>query len=247
MNTPYITNDNHHFFVATCKNTNITKKAFSLLNRKINALIVKEPLVNNSLSHRINEEINVLTKVAIPTYTAYTESMLLKLLYTPYGFSEQEITQILKQQQNKSIIEAWKKAVKISTEKSIGRKSNFYPNSIKTINKLIDTYLQEPSQLRNKIAHGQWIETFNKTNTALNKDISRKVGTVTIVDINKWVEIFSLLSDLIKLSIQSPLKGYPEQYWEKVQSIETIIKKKSTWNFNDKVKKLHIKRSYMNS
>lgn len=244
MTAPFITHHNHDFYIAACSNVKTIKSTFQLLNRKINELITKRPLTSNKqLEPSIQKEIRLLTKLAIPVYTAYTEAIFLKLLYTPKGFTKSEIEHILKIQKKQSIVEAWKIAIQISAKKSIGRKSNFLPNSLNKINKLIDQHLQEPSELRNKIAHGQWHTTFNKNNTALTPETSVKIDNIDIVKILCWIDVFQIMGELFFLANQSPLKGYAQQYWNKITEIEQILEERSNWSFDNKVKQMHIKKN----
>ena len=152
--TPFIQHHNHDFFKAACQNVSSTKAAYKLIHNEINKLITKKPLNEGSLDSETLSKIKLLTKLAIPVYTAYSEAIFLKLIYTPCGFTKQEIDQIFTVQKRQSIIQAWKETLIISTRKSIGKKSNFLPNSRKKIEQIINRYLQEPSELRNKIAHG---------------------------------------------------------------------------------------------
>ena len=131
----------------------------------------------------------------------------------------------------------------ISTRKSIGKKSNFLPNSRKKIEQIINRYLQEPSELRNKIAHGQWTCTFNKHNSALTHETSAKIEKITIVDIDIWLSAFTTLGELLFLANQSPLKGYSEQYWNKITKIEQELERRSSWTFNKKVQLMHAKHA----
>lgn len=237
--------DNHHhcFYKAACSNVKETKKNYLILNKNINYLITKHPLSNGQLTPFCQKEIMSLTKLAILAYTAHTEALFLKLIYTPRGFTKDEINQILKTQKKQNIIIAWKKAFEISARKSIGKKSSFFPNSIKKINNIIDVQLKEPSELRNKIAHGQWAVSFNSKNSEINELLTLKIEEISIVDINKWLIVFETLSELISLAVQSPLKGYPQQFWEKITQIEKELNKTSNWSLEEKIKKMHVKKS----
>ncbi|MFV5550385.1 hypothetical protein VXQ35_15145 [Acinetobacter oleivorans] len=243
MSQAFIDNHHHHFYKAACSNVKETGKNYSILNKSINSLITKHPLIHGQLTTSCQKEIKLLTKLAILAYTAHTEALFLKLIYTHNGFTKDEINQILKTQKKENIIMAWKKAFEISARKSIGKKSNFFPNSIKKINNIIDTHLKEPSELRNKIAHGQWVVAFNSKNSEINGDLTLKIEKISIVDINKWLRVFKTLSELISLAIQSPLKGYPQQFWEKITQIEENLNKISTWSLEEKIKKMHAKKS----
>ncbi|MDC5043961.1 hypothetical protein NRA10_17470, partial [Acinetobacter baumannii] len=64
-----------------------------------------------------------------------------------------------------------------------------------------------------------------------------------IVDINKWLIVFETLSELISLAIQSPLKGYPQQFWKKITQIEENLNKTSSWSLEEKIKRMHAKKS----
>ena len=241
--TPFIQHHNHDFFKAACQNVSSTKAAYKLIHNEINKLITKKPLNEGSLDSETLSKIKLLTKLAIPVYTAYSEAIFLKLIYTPCGVTKQEIDQIFTVQKRQSIIQAWKETLIISTRKSIGKKSNFLPNSRKKIEQIINRYLQEPSELRNKIAHGQWTCTFNKHNSALTHETSAKIEKITIVDIDIWLSAFTTLGELLFLANQSPLKGYSEQYWNKITKIEQELERRSSWTFNKKVQLMHAKHA----
>ncbi|HFE9762243.1 TPA: hypothetical protein ACGA3Y_002986 [Acinetobacter baumannii] len=243
MSQAFIDNHHHHIYKAVCSNVKETSKNYSILNKNINSLITKHPLIDGQLTPSCQKEIKSLTKLAILAYTAHTEALFLKLIYTHNGFTKDEINQILKTQKKENIIMAWKKAFEISARKSIGKKSNFFPNSIKKINNIIDTHLKEPSELRNKIAHGQWAVAFNSKNSEINEDLTLKIEKISIVDINKWLIVFETLSELISLAIQSPLKGYPQQFWKKITQIEENLNKTSSWTLEEKIKRMHAKKS----
>lgn len=244
MSQAFINNHHHDFYRSACLNVKETGKNYSILNRSINSLISKNLLDNGQLTSSCQKEIKSLTKLAILAYTAYTEALFLKLIYTCNGFTKDEIGQIFKTQKKENIIKAWKKAFEISAKKSIGKRSNFFPNSIRKINNIIDIHLKEPSELRNKIAHGQWAVAFNSKNSEINQDLTVKIEKISIVDINKWLIVFKTLSELISLAIQSPLKGYPQQFWEKITQIEKNLNETSTWSLEEKIKKIHIKKSH---
>ncbi|RZG80211.1 hypothetical protein EXE06_17155 [Acinetobacter pittii] len=101
MSQAFIDNHHHHFYKAACSNVKETGKNYSILNKSINTLITKHPLIHGQLTPSCQKEIKLLTKLAILAYTAHTEALFLKLIYTHNGFTKDEINQILKTQKKR--------------------------------------------------------------------------------------------------------------------------------------------------
>ena len=78
-------------------------------------------------------------------------------------------------------MEAWKKCVELSLRKVQGKSSGYIANTQKKIVTLIDSYVYDPSLLRNKIAHGQWNVALNSNNTKVNETLTNKINAITVV------------------------------------------------------------------
>jgi hypothetical protein len=78
---------------------------------------------------------------------------------------------------------------------------------------LIDTFVQEPASLRNKIAHGQWAVALNRTRTAVNPDLTAKIQSLDIVTLDRWFAVASHLAEIIEALIESPERHFRGAYW----------------------------------
>lgn len=196
-------------FQAQIENLKYLEKVWKHINRAINEGYRTE---NKTL-------IEINTKLLIQIYCAYAESTLSKLIHTPYGLTSVEISQIKKIGKNNTI-KAWKKCLELSIRKVSGNKSNHKPNVIKKIHHIIDTYIQDPSLLRNKIAHGQWKKALNSTNTDLNNDLTTTLDSINIIDLYKYKTAFLYISKIIEDIIESPNKAHRRQYWIHIEDYE---------------------------
>ena len=131
-------------FIASTKNLRDLKKQ----KKRISAL------VNRAIREKKDSDLISLTKVYVLLYSAYVETSFLKLIHTPNAFSESEITQIMAQH---NLEQKWIKCVELAFNKLNTNNLGGVANKKQTLNRLLQEYIIEPSQIRNKVAHGQWI------------------------------------------------------------------------------------------
>src|SRR5690606_27881777 len=108
--------------------------------------------INDSLRRDDNFSLKVYTNIYLLVYSSWTEALLVKTVHTPFGFTIDEKEKILK---DKDVINKWKKSVNTAFAKFHNNGSEI-PNKKKKIHKLLEDYLRNQAQIRNKIAHGQW-------------------------------------------------------------------------------------------
>ncbi len=90
------------------------------------------------------------TKVLALIYCAWSEAAFSKLIHTPHGFELDEIRQIKAAGEKNGIIAAWKKCVALALKKVQSRNGSYIPNIKQGLGRLIKTYIEKPSHLRNK-------------------------------------------------------------------------------------------------
>jgi len=182
-------------------------------------------------------------------FCAYTESMFSKIIHTPYGLSPDDIKQICfidghVKKGRRDVVQSWHKSVELATKKISTSKSNYTPNLSKRIGRFIDNYIKGPSQIRNKIAHGQWHTALNSNNTAVNEQLTQKVSTLTIVDLYRNREAFDSLARILEDIIESPNKAHWKDFWDHMSIYEEKQKEMKSWTLEGKIKRLKEKKEF---
>lgn len=199
--------------------------------------------INDALRTDNTKLASFQTRLLGLVFCSYTEATFSKLIHTPHGLASDEIQQI-KTKGKRDIVEAWLKCLELSTSKIESSASNHLPNITKSITKLIQDYIREPSLLRNKIAHGQWKVSINRENTAVNSDITQKICGLTVVDLQRYKAAFDRLSAIIEDIIESPNKAHWKFYWDHVTEFENEQNEMSTRTLEGKVTLLKTKAQY---
>jgi hypothetical protein len=218
--------------IVQTKNVKYLKKAMKNLTMDI----------NNSLLKGDDFKVGIKTKFYCLLYSALSESQFLQILYTPYGFMYSEIEKI---QKGNAIFDKWKLMVDLAIKKNGDYTTNTdLEDKRGKLKSIICEYIEGPQLLRNKIAHGQWIHALNRKNTKENKNITLKIENLNVVEISKWFEVHQYLCFIIRDLIQSPSKGFHNNYWVNLTSLEAFLDKSKNWTIEKKIE--DIKRKYNN-
>jgi hypothetical protein len=197
--------------------------------------------INDALRRDDDHSLKIYTNLYLLIYTSWTEALLVKLVHTPSGFSDDEKSKILK---DKNILNKWDKCLNTAFKKIIKSGSEI-PNKKKKIKKLIDNYIRTQANIRNKIAHGQWEYPLYSKNMSHDPEILIYMKSIDVIQIDTWFEIFSEISEIIRGLIDSREKNnhlaHYNQYYNKLVNIQTIIDKRKGWNIEEKRRKLKLK------
>ena len=140
----------------------------------------------------------------------WAETRLLKLLNEPGAFEPEEATRVLSEP---SRLEQWKALVDLSfrkhftvnarslTRMSLGQ-TNFARNRI--LHDTLRDDLATVIQVRNKLAHGQWIYPLNNQGTDVNSDYFRKLNEENIQSLQFKYALLRHLADVIHDLAVSP-------------------------------------------
>lgn len=199
--------------------------------------------INDALRNDNNKQAIFQTRILGLVFCAYAEATFSKLIHTPHGLSCDEINQI-KKKGSRNIVQGWLKCVRLSTSKIESTGSNHVPNMIQNITRLIQSYIREPSLIRNKIAHGQWVISLNRLNTAVHNGITEKVKNLTVVDLYRYKAAFDKLSTILEDIIVSPNKAHWKFYWQHVTDFDEEQKAMSTWTLDKKIRELKEKSTH---
>jgi len=157
-------------FTTQSRNVRRLKQVFDSLVKDINHYLKKSD----------SFQVEIKTKLLALLYSALSEAQFLQIVYTSLGeksgsgFTISEIETIKKEKDCNGITEGWKLMIELALKK-VGdwEKNSDLQNRRQTIYRIIDEYIKEPSILRNKVAHGQWLIAFNKENTKINTEITK--------------------------------------------------------------------------
>jgi hypothetical protein len=199
-------------------------------------------LLNLSIKNKLNSNLDLLTKIYAVIYSSFAEICFLKMIHTPYGFSENTISQINTQ---RNLEEKWRKCmelafIQINNLNNVGE----IQNKKLILNRLIDKYIIEPSQLRNKIAHGQWKVALNNNNTARNNQTTLRINNLDFVQIDILFEIYEKIGQVVEDLIESPHKTHFRDFYNHLVELEELVEKTEQWTLETKISLLTKKYMY---
>jgi hypothetical protein len=199
-------------YQAQVKNVRALESSIKHVRRAINAGL------------RANDQPMVLafTNTYAILFCAWAEANFSKLLHTPHGFEIPEIEQV-QLAKDSGIAAAWKKAVELGLRHLSAQRGSFKPNARQKLYNLIDGHVFDPSLLRNKFAHGQWVIALNRTNTAVQTELTTLIGELDIVKIDAWMASHRQLALLVENLIESPEKVFPRDWYTVVATLEEQI------------------------
>lgn len=200
------------------------------LNREINRLIERSD----------DHQIRMRTKILALVYSAWSEAQFSQILHTPHGLMETEIEAIKSEKESKNIGAGWR----LMLEKALSRVGNPQLNKdlgarLSKLLTLTKEYIEDPSIIRNKIAHGQWVHVLNRKNTAKNDDLTLEIVNLDPVLIMKRRKVHQFFGFIVRDLMQSPTNGFHRHYWTNVVQLEEFLSKSRNWTLASK--KLKIK------
>lgn len=221
-------------FQAQTENVRELERAWSHVNRQINALILQK-----------NEKsVEITTKILALIYCALAESIFSKLIHTPYGLELAEIEQVKVKSNTEGVKAGWLKCAELAIQYVGGAKSNHGPNVRKKLTALIDEFVFDPSLIRNKLAHGQWTVALNRENTAVNADITKEIREHTVVELYRRKCALEGLAQILEDMIESPNRAHHRDYETHLTRLNEKQGEMSKWTFQHKVNRLFEKKSY---
>jgi hypothetical protein len=217
-------------FWAAVKNSREISAAVNIFRQRGNSVLLKES----------PHELRVHTKLYALLFCVWAEAELLRLVYTPYGFSSGEIAEILKQD---TVESKWKKMLEIGFGRTkLDPNGSLRQRYEPKLTRMIENYIAAPAQLRNKLAHGQWIDAFNSSSTRLNSATTSTLSNLDVVEVERWHLVFKQLSKIIEDSIESPTRALRRDIWGRVDEVENGINKMKLWTVHTKRSALQAKR-----
>lgn len=208
---------------------------------KVKAGLIKD--INYQIRKSDKFQVFMKTKLLSLIYSAWSETQFVQIFYTPDGFRYTEILKIQKCKKQKGIAAGWKYMLEEAMKKVGSTSENKdIKKRLQSLIVLVKKYIEEPCILRNKIAHGQWINALNCKNNALNEDITNQLSSLDPVELEKRFEIHRYLGYIVRDLVQSPKKGFHKHFWINIVNLEKYIKKTEKWSIETKENSLISKR-----
>jgi hypothetical protein len=184
-------------------------------------------------SGRINS-VKVQTKIYALLYSTFAEANFTKMIFTPYGFDQEFINQILNEQNN--LQQKWCQCLDLAFHKfGLSKKGSEVPNKKQELMRIIKSYIIEPSIIRNKIAHGQFTVALNRSGSQVNNDITQQIQDLTFPQIMRLFQINKYLVEIVEDLIESPDYAHHANYYSKFQQLETYIERSKNWSNESKL------------
>jgi hypothetical protein len=220
-------------FHAQCENVRALSMVWRQINSNVNRHYMKDQAV---LAERE-------TRLLAIVYCALAESIFSKLINTPRGLSLQEIAQVKSVQVDRGVKEGWLKCVELALTRVDAQRSNHLPNARQRLTRLINSYIFDPSLIRNKLAHGQWCIALNRGSTAINADLTSEIQSLDVVELYRRRTALDSLSAILEDIIESPNKAHMRDYWPRLVAFESTAAVQSAWTLAAKVAALKQKAS----
>jgi hypothetical protein len=218
-------------FRAQTENVRELERAWKHVNRQLNdAIRSKNP-----------HGIAINTKFLALTYCALAEARFSKLIHTPFGLQLSYISQIKKATADGGVKLGWLKCVELALKAIESSKGNHVPNVKQRLSNLIDAYIFDPSILRNKLAHGQWVKALNRENTAENAKMTSEIAILDAVDLYRRKFALERLSAIVEDMIESPDRAHFNAYWDHLSLLEGRLSEMNGWTMTKKISSLAAK------
>lgn len=201
-----------------------------------------EKLFNRAIRERNEEDLVTLTKIYALLYSAYAETSFLKLIHTPGAFNEEEIEQIMN---SHNLEEKWCKCVECAFRqyKTINNKGQI-ANKKKKLDKVLRKYIIKPSEIRNKVAHGQWEICLNTDCTKKNDAATSEMQQLDFVKIDKYYVIYDMFQQCILDLIVSPRTHYRD-FNHILSDLKQYISRTENWTLDTKKQKILTSKKYV--
>lgn len=200
--------------------------------KQVQANLVKD--INFYLRKNNDFQVEIKTKLLALLHCTLSEAQFIQIVHTPDGFLSSEIAKI-KAAKNSKLEDGWQLMIDLAMDK-VGDWKNIKDllERRNSLMKIISDYIISPSILRNKIAHGQWEFALNRENTKENEDLTTKLNDLNIVEVTKWFDIHQYMGLIIRDLVQSPKKGFHNNYWVNLTKLEEYLIRSKNWTLETK-------------
>ena len=200
--------------------------------------------IHSALLRNDRATAEVSTKLLALCYSAWAEARFSKLIHTPYGFSFDEIRQIqIAARDQDGTSSSWRKCVELALLRVATSQRGQLANIRQSLNRLVSDFVEAPSVLRNKLAHGQLVIALNRENNLVNPTLTTQIDALNVVKLDRLHDALDGLANIIEAIVEAPTLGALRDYWRLAQQVEDRLRETSGFTIEDKVARLRKKKS----
>ena len=194
-------------------------------------------LANKAIRENDDVALETYTRLYALLYSTYAEVSFTKLIHSPgeNAFTDSEIYQI---EQKRNLEEKWNKCIDLGFSR-LNQNANKgeIANKKQTLRKILNDYIIKPSQLRNKIAHGQWKVCLNNDCSGINVTITSELNKLDFVKIDRLYNIYEKFHHCILDIVISPRTHYRD-YYRILTELQSYIDATASQTLNTKKDKI---------
>jgi len=193
----------------------------------------------NAIRKQNEKAITSFTRLFSFLLGAWIETRLKKLLYEKDAFLNSQIEEILNENTQ---FDQWLKLIEVAFKKhyqvrniskhSMELKSFSY---YQEINNIFNEYIKNIIEIRNKLAHGQWVYTFNNNNTNIEQEKYRYLMNENIQQLQLKQQLVNELSLLIHdlvVSVDTFERDF-ENHYKRLKQVKINLVKKSYTKYKE--------------
>lgn len=197
--------------------------------------------INSALRNNDDKMAGVHTKVLAQLFCAWAEANFSKVVHTPHGFTLNEIRQIRVEWRDRGITEGWKSCVDLGLSKIPTRGEGLILDARRRLKKIIKEYVSEPSLIRNRLAHGQWVVALNSKSTNINRALTQELQSLNVVQVEIWFECHTKLAQVVEELIESPRNAFARNHITQLDNLDAFVVTSRSWSLDEKMKRLKMK------
>ena len=196
--------------------------------------------INDALRSNNDAMAEVQTKLLGLLFCAWAEANFLKTIHMHCRLTLSDIDQIKQEWERYGITKGWHKCIDLGFRHISG--SPTHKTLVRSaLNKIVDEYVTDPSQRRNKIAHGQWKIALNRTNTAVNTPMTNAMRSLTCIQVDTWFECHKRLAMILENLLVSD-RVFARDFSYHVTELQNYVRKTATWSISTKKMQLQRKK-----
>lgn len=190
--------------------------------------------LNCCIKKKDNFSLKAKTTMFALLYSAWSESQFVQIQNTPNAFFPREIEDIQAKTKSHGIVAGWVMLVDIAFSKvgDVDKNSDLQKRH-ESILKRIKEIIEQESIIRNKIAHGQWVNALNRKQSD-ESPVTEKMDELDYVKIDRLFEIHKLLGVILRDLVQSPQNGFHQNYWQDSQKLLNYADKTKNYSVENK-------------
>lgn len=145
----------------------------------------------------------------------------------------------------RNLEQKWLKCVDFAFNKLNTTNLGEVANKKQTLHRLLQEYIIDPSQIRNKVAHGQWVYCLNNECTKVNHDTTALMANLDFVKIEKYFCIYDKFHQCI-LDLLISHRTHYRDYYQIITELQDYVDSTKSWSLETKKHQILSSSKYQN-